>query len=107
MIKKWYGVYFYFTNGSFRLDPTHIREYSSVDKFVELFEEKRFEVINVITRQVMYPLTDLVTRLLIKFGFIEPDVRFYYRHKILKWFRKLRVPMFGYSTIEVLVRKIG
>ncbi len=107
VIKKWYGVYFYFNNGSFKLDPTHVREYSSVDEFLELFEKKGFEVIGVVTRQVMYPLSDLVTRLFIKFGFIEPYVRFYQQHKILGGFKKLRVPVLGYNTIEVLVRKIG
>lgn len=107
VIKKWYGVYFYFNKGSFKLDPTHVREYSSVDEFLELFEEKGFEVIKWLTRQVIYPLTDLVIRLFIKFGFIEPDVRFYQQHKILGRFRKLRWPALGYSTIEVLVRKIG
>jgi len=40
VIKKWYGVYFYFKDGSFRLDPTHVREYSSVDEFVGLIETK-------------------------------------------------------------------
>jgi len=63
-IKKWYGVYSYFNNGSFRLDPTHVREYSSVDEFVKLFEERGFEVINVKTRQVVYPLTDLAIRVI-------------------------------------------
>jgi len=106
VIKKWYGIYFYFNNGSFRLDPTHVREYSSVDDFVELFEKKGFEVINVVTHQIMYPLPDLVIRLFIKFGFMEPDVRFYQRHKIFSWLRKLRAPVLGYKTIEVLAKKI-
>ncbi len=75
VVRKWYGFYFYVKNGSFRLDPTHVREYSSVDEFVELFEERDFEVINMVTRQVMYPLTDLVTRLFIKFGLLEPNIR--------------------------------
>jgi len=107
VIKKWYGVYFYFNKGSFRLDPTHVREYSSIDDFVELFEKRGFEVINVVTHQIMYPLPDLVIRLFIEFGFMEPDVRFYQRHKIFSWLRKLRAPVLGYKTIEVLAKKIG
>ncbi|MEM3891712.1 MAG: hypothetical protein QW282_06125 [Nitrososphaerales archaeon] len=107
VIKKWYAIYFYFNKGSFRLDPTHVREYSSIKEFTEMFEEKGFEVINVITQRVMYPLTDLVMRLFIKFGLIEPDVIFYEERRIVGRLRKLRIPVFGYRSIEVLVKKIG
>ncbi|MEM5867307.1 MAG: class I SAM-dependent methyltransferase, partial [Candidatus Aenigmatarchaeota archaeon] len=89
------------------LDPTHVREYSSVNEFVKLFEEKGFEVINVVTRQVTYPLTDLAIRLFIKFGLIKPNVKFYEKHKIINGLRRLQIPIFGYSTIEVLVKKNG
>ncbi|MEM3666743.1 MAG: class I SAM-dependent methyltransferase [Candidatus Bathyarchaeia archaeon] len=107
VIKKWYAIYFYFNKGSFRLDPTHVREYSSIKEFTEMFEEKGFEVINVITQRVMYPLTDLVMRLFIKFGLIEPDVIFYEERRIVGRLRKLRIPVFGYRSIEALVKKIG
>lgn len=105
VIKKWYGVYFYFKDGSFRLDPTHVREYSSVDEFVGLMATKGFEVINVEIHQVMFPLFDLITRLFLKIGLIEPNVRFYQQRKILRETRRLRVPVVGYGIIEVLARQ--
>jgi len=59
---------------------------------VKLFEEKGFEVINVVTRQVTYPLTDLAVRLFIKFGLIKPNVKFYYeKHKIINRLRRLQI----------------
>lgn len=106
VIKKWYGVYFYFKDGSFKLDPTHVREYSSMDEFVGLITNKGFEVLSVETHQVMFPLLDLVIRLLIRIGLIEPNVRFYQRHKVLGEIRRLRMPVVGYKIIEVLARKI-
>jgi len=58
------------------------------------------------THQVMFPFLDLVIRLFVKFGFIEPYVRFYQQHKVLGEIRRLRVPVVGYGIIEVLARKI-
>lgn len=107
VIKKWHGVYFYFKSGSFRLDPTHKREYSSAGEFSSLIEGKGFEITHVRTRQVMFPLVDLILRLLAKVGLIEVNVTFYQQHKFLNKTRRLQVPVIGYSVIEVLAKKIG
>jgi len=106
VIRKWYGLYFYLRGGAFRLDPTHTREYSSVDKFVDLIAKKGFKVVSVETRQVMFPLLDFAVRLLVRIGFLEPNVRFYQRHKILGKIRRLRIPILGYGIMEVLARKV-
>jgi len=99
-------VYFYYNNGSFRLDPTHAREYSSANEFVSLLQARGFEVIDVKTRQVMFPLLDLLLRLFVKFGLMEADSGFFRNHKFLGKIRKLRIPVVGYKSVEVLVRKI-
>jgi ubiquinone/menaquinone biosynthesis C-methylase UbiE len=106
VIKSWYGVYFYFSNGSFRLDPTHVREYKSADEFVSLIASKGFEAVDVNTRQVMLPLLDLTIRLFVKFGFMRPDVSFFQKKKFLNKIRKIKVPIVGYKSVEVLARKI-
>ena len=106
VIKRWYGVYFYSSNGSFRLDPTHVREYSSADKFVSLMQEQGLEVIGVETRQIMFPILDLLLRLFVRFGLVEPDTGFFRKHKSLKKIRGFRTPITGYKYVEVLVRKI-
>lgn len=106
VIKKWYGAYFYFKDGSFRLDPTHVREYSSVDELVGLIANQGFEIISVKTRQVMFPLSDLIARLFIKIGLLKPNVRFYQQHTFLYEIRRLLIPVVGYKSIEVLARKI-
>ena len=106
VIKSWYGVYFYFSNGSFRLDPTHVREYKSVDEFVGMIAGKGFEAVHVNTHQVMFPLLDLTIRLFVKFGLMEPDVSFFQKHKFLSKIRKLLIPVVGYKSVEVLAKKI-
>jgi len=106
VIKKWYGVYFYFRDGSFRLDPTHVREYSSVDEFVSLIANNGFEIVDVKTHRVMFPLLDLIIRLFIRIGLLEPNVRFYQQHKVLSKIRRVRMPVVGYRSIEVLAKKV-
>jgi hypothetical protein len=106
VVKKRYGVYFYFKDGTFRLDPTHVREYRSIDEFVGLIASKGFEVIRVKTRHIMFPLLDMIIRLLAKFGLIKPDPNFFQRHKVLGKIRQIKVPIIGYKDIEVLVRKV-
>jgi 2-polyprenyl-3-methyl-5-hydroxy-6-metoxy-1,4-benzoquinol methylase len=106
VVKKRYGVYFYFKDGSFKLDPTHVREYSSTNEFVGVVASKGFEVIRVKTRQAMFPLLDLIIRLLVKFGHIKPNSNFFQRHKVLGKVRQLKAPIVGYKIIEVLARKV-
>jgi SAM-dependent methyltransferase len=105
VVKKWYGVYFYFRSGHFRLDPTHVREYSSLNEFVSLIPKESFDVIAVYNKSQSFPIIDLIIRFLIKFEFVEPDANFYHYHTFLGKLRKLRLRIFGYQTCEVLVRK--
>ncbi|RSN74931.1 hypothetical protein [Candidatus Methanodesulfokora washburnensis] len=99
-------MYFYFKNGSFKLDPTHVREYSSADELIDLIVSRGFEIIYVKTYQVMFPLLDMIIRLLIRFGLIEPIPDFFQRHRVLGKIRHIKVPIVGYRIIEVLARKI-
>ena len=104
VIKHRCSFYVYYTNGSFSLDPTHVREYSSIDEFVSLIKSKGFEIINIDTCQITFPFLDLIYRLFGKFGFIEPDSSFFQKYKSLADLRKLRIPIIGYKNIAILVR---
>jgi len=106
VVKSWYGIYYHFIDGSFRLDPTHVREYRSIDEFTDLITNEGFKLVDLSTSQVKYSLLDLVIRLFIKLGFLQPDVRFYEKHKLLGKIRGIKVLIIGYKTIEVLVKKI-
>jgi ubiquinone/menaquinone biosynthesis C-methylase UbiE len=104
--KKWYGAYVYFRDGSFRLDPTHVREYKSMENLVGLIANNGFEVISVENRPVVFPFSDLIVRLFVRIGLMKPNVKFYGQNKALSEIRRLRIPVVGYESVEVLARKI-
>ncbi len=105
VIKKRWAVYVYFKKGSFKLDPTHVREYSSVQEFVSLLAKGGLEIIDVETRQVSFPLLDLVIRLLIRIELLEPHVGYFQMHKNLSKLREPRLPIIGYQIVETLTKK--
>ena len=107
VVKEWYGVYFYTSNGSFRLDPTHVREYSSVDEFVSFLRARGFEVIGFKARQIMFPFIDLLLRLFFRLGLMEPDPSFFRKNVPLRKIRGFRMPVLGYKGVDVIVKKIG
>jgi 2-polyprenyl-3-methyl-5-hydroxy-6-metoxy-1,4-benzoquinol methylase len=106
VIKRWWGVYVYFKKGSFRLDPTHVREYSSEREFLDVMADEGVEIVKVETRPVRFPVPDLVARLSIQGGLAEPDAGFYEKHKNLSRLRKLQLAVIGYDIVEALVRKL-
>jgi 2-polyprenyl-3-methyl-5-hydroxy-6-metoxy-1,4-benzoquinol methylase len=105
IIKKWYGLWIYRLNGKIRLDPTHLREYSSEEEFVNLLEKNRLKCKEVKITPLKYSIFDLFLRFLIKLSIIKPEgfQNFFLRHNFafkIKNILKIRVP--GYYTIETL-----
>ena len=107
VVKKRYGVWVYYEGGrGFKLDPTHVREYRSEWEFLDLLERRGFEVIEYRSRGVRYPSMDLLLRLLMKLGLLRISSDFYLKHKVLRKLRRMRIPVVGYKTIEVIARKV-
>ena len=84
-----------------------MREYKLSQEFLNLLEKHGFMVMDWKVASVRYPLVDLVIRFGIKLGLVKPDVNFYEKHKTLRALRKLKVPVIGYQTIEVLCEVKG
>jgi SAM-dependent methyltransferase len=107
VIKKWYGIYIYRRDGRFRLDPTHIREYSSKINFINLLTRNGLKTIDYKIKIIRYPLSDLIIRILIKIGLINPPAirNIYIESKLMKLFRKIIIPIIGFYKIEVLCEK--
>jgi 2-polyprenyl-3-methyl-5-hydroxy-6-metoxy-1,4-benzoquinol methylase len=106
VIKKWWGMYLFLKNGSFRLDPTHVREYSSKEEFISLIERNDLKPIKVKVQQIKYPFLDLVIRALISSNIVKPDPMFFQRVPALNnWRSRIKLPIIGYQTIEVTARK--
>ena len=102
--RKKYAIYFYFKNGSFRLDPTHIREYSSIEEFTHLMLKQGLKIIKINSQPIEFPIIDLIIRFFIRVGLVRSDSFFYHKHKNLNKLRLLKIRITGYSTIEALVR---
>jgi len=102
--KKNFAVYFYFKNGTFRLDPTHVREYSSLDEFVHLMLNQGLQIIETNSQPIEFSIIDLIMRFFIRIGLVKSDAMFYHKHKNLNNLRSLKIRIMGYSTIEALVR---
>lgn len=105
VVKSWYGFYFHFSNGTFLLDPTHVREYSSVKEFTNPILKEDFEIIGLRSQHLMYPILDLVIRFLVKFNLVKSDANFYQQYPSLGKARKVRLPIIGYRICEVLVKR--
>jgi SAM-dependent methyltransferase len=102
--KKWYGMYFYFRDGVFRLDPTHVKEYRSANEFMDLVSNSGFDIVEAKSQRVMFPVLDLIIRSFIKFGIAHPGANFYMKHKLQKA-RKFQIPVIGYNILETLVKR--
>jgi 2-polyprenyl-3-methyl-5-hydroxy-6-metoxy-1,4-benzoquinol methylase len=107
IIKKPFAYYIYRIKGEIRLDPTHVREYSSKEEFIDIIENNNLKVIKTNMKKIKYPLFELIFRFLINKNLLKTDyVRSLYMNNRL--FRKLRflsLPIIGYYSIELLCVK--
>ncbi|MAG50417.1 hypothetical protein CL621_02115 [archaeon] len=74
--KKW-AWYFYRCGGKWRLDPTHVREYTKDDQLLPLFTKHGFKILK--TKKNMF-----------------------WFH--LPFYRKIKIPIFGYYNWEIILR---
>jgi len=107
VIKKKYGLYIYRVDGKIRLDPTHVREYSSGEEFSNLIKKNKFNILDIEIKPIRYPLIELLTRLLIRIGIVSESSiqKMYIEKKWMKITKKINVPIIGYRSIEVLCKK--
>ncbi len=93
--KKWYGWYFYRCNNKWVLDPTHVREYSSVEEYRKLFMDKGLFVKSVRVDPINFSVVDFVLRRL-KIKTASRGVE-----KFRKAFASLNIPKPGYYIITI------
>lgn len=106
VLKNWYGFYVYRNHGKFKLDPTHVREYQSKHELVNLFEKNGFKIEDFRVTQLMFPISDLFLRLLVRIHIVNPhSIGEIYIKKTAKWLRKIRIPIIGYYCVEMSGRK--
>ena len=90
--KKSWAWYFYRCNGKWVLDPTHIREYTSINQFSNLFKIKSIKIEKVYIKKTYFPIADFFLRLL----------KINRMNKIIYLIRKLKIRIPGYYHITVI-----
>lgn len=110
VIKEPYGFWIYRSDGVVKLDPTHVREYSSEEEFRSLLQRNGFETGRMLCKGFRFAIPDLVIRALIRIRLLSPEgiQTIFLRHGLLaKCRRILNVPILGYKKVEVLARVAG
>lgn len=107
VIKKWYGVYFYRNNGRFRLDPTHVREYGSIEELTGIIGSAGFIPQDLRVKIFKFPVLDLCFKVLVSLKLMSEQKaqQALLKNNYLRFLRALKLPVFGYHCVEVLAVK--
>jgi ubiquinone/menaquinone biosynthesis C-methylase UbiE len=105
VLKSKNARYFYKNDaGESVLEPTHLREYKSIQSFEDLLKKNNFSIIYKDTPALKYPLIDPFFKLLFQI-FKSEFFRTFPAHH-LNYLRKFSsIPIPGYHCIEVIARK--
>lgn len=108
LVKKWYGWWYYRTkDGKWALDPTHLREYSSLEQFASTISAGGFELDDTQISALKLSIPEFIVRRL--FAPMFPKTNFnsvFLKVRALDWIRRkfcLHPP--GYFIVEGLARK--
>jgi hypothetical protein len=89
-------------DGERRLDPTHVREYGTLDDFRAAIEHPKLRITALESSPLRFPGTDLVLRTLAKLGLISNErlVSVYANVPWLTRLRAVRMRVPGYWLVE-------
>jgi len=105
VLKSRHAWYFYKNfKGERVIERTHLKEYRSVEEYRNIFMEK-FEIIDVETSQLGCSIIHHIFHILFKFTRLEIFREAPAKYSLLKKLRKIEVPILGYHTIAILLRK--
>jgi len=105
VLKDRFSWYFYRNSKGERvIEPTHLKEYRSVKEYEDLFSDK-FEILEIKKPLLKYPIADPFFRILLNLTRSKTLWKLFTTNLILKKFRSVRIPIPGYYSIEILVRK--
>ncbi len=108
IIRKKYAWWIYKYKGQIRLNPNHIREYSSEQAFGDLLSRNGFKVISLNQKPFFFSLSYWLEICLVNFGLIKADQlrRRIDQNSFLGFLHKyLKVPIPGFYLIEALAEK--
>ena len=92
------GAWWYHRNGGrWRIDPTHVREYSSRQEYAAVFERAGLIVDEIEQEPVRFPVAEVVVRAAMKLGLVSKDQTDIYQRRpsMRRWHPiKLRIPRY-------------
>jgi SAM-dependent methyltransferase len=103
VIKSKNAWYFYKnTAGETVLEPSHLKEYKSIQEFENILKPRGFTIIKSSAPRICYPLLDPLLKLVVKFTKIKNLIGW----RSIEFLRLLtKVPIPGYFAVEVLAKK--
>lgn len=105
VLKGRFSWYFYRNReGQCVVEPTHVKEYRSIDEYKSLFKDK-FDIIYIAKPRLAYSCLDPLFRAIFnitRWNFLQTTL---VKNLFLNKIRKIRLPIPGYYSIEILVRK--
>jgi SAM-dependent methyltransferase len=105
--KKPWGWYFYRNGGHWRLEPTHVREYTSLDAYSNVFSRAGLQVARVHAMPMLFPVGEALLRMMVRARIVAAG-RFYDVHsrsRVLRALSRARVPIPGYYGCWVEAHK--
>jgi 2-polyprenyl-3-methyl-5-hydroxy-6-metoxy-1,4-benzoquinol methylase len=100
VFKKWYGWYYHRCNGKWRIEPTHLREYSEERQLLDILDRNGLEVSDSSKSLAWYSILDFVLHKLNASGWA-------YRSRLLTILRKVKIPIPGYYNWELVGVKLS
>ena len=108
VIKKKYGWWYYRTaDGKWALDPTHLREYASVEQYESVIKSGGFTVIETVTTPLKLSVIEFVLRRLIVPVFKLKDIHsLFIKYPAADWIRRhFNIGPPGYHIVETIAKK--
>ncbi len=99
IFKKRWAWYFRRCNGKWRLDPTHVREYTSDDQLLSVMLRSGLTVVESRKRPIAYPLIDPLLRL------AKASRLVFQTNRLLRALRRIRLPIPGYYEWELILQR--
>jgi ubiquinone/menaquinone biosynthesis C-methylase UbiE len=106
VLKAKYAWYFYRANGKWAIDPTHVREYTSVEEYRRVFAEAGFECLAIDHKTVTFPLHRMVLVVLVACKLLTAQRALRLStYPAIQAIGRIRMPIPGYSFINAFLAK--
>ena len=103
VIKSKNAWYFYKNSaGETVLEPSHLKEYKSIQEFENILKPRGFTIIKSSAPRICYPLLDPLFKFVVKFAKIKNLIG-WRSIELLRLLTKIPIP--GYFAVEVLAKK--